>query len=314
VYNEFQKVVERCNWNRSEDLPIIPAVHVTRRSTAWQIAASGFAALATYDSGYYGKGIYFSTNAIYGLLYFSRNQMPAVIISYILPGNIYPVIEDPNDKTSTLLGKGISPYHSNYVLVQLDGMPVTEIKHKNFDELVIDQEGNVLPAYILFLSTKNLLPIYEQLKKVDDFELMSHEQVSINLENSASDDTVIPLSPVSKPYKSQFSQLPKRTESVPETMPSNKVVHMRTESVTEVNAKSKLAQMHTGIVQPAPLISNSSRTSPLSAFSKPKKPQEIRTTSLDAIEKELTKKSHPEKSEISTETHPPTLSDFLSDS
>jgi len=125
VYKEFTKFVNSFPWNQESMLPIIPVIHVTAWFSAWQIASSGFAALSRFDDGYYGKGIYFTTNAVYSLIYFSRNQKPGVIISYILPGNTYPVIEDPNGNSS-LLGRGISPYHSNFVLCQLDGMPCTE--------------------------------------------------------------------------------------------------------------------------------------------------------------------------------------------
>jgi hypothetical protein len=49
--------------------------------------------LSIIDAGFYGKGIYFSTTAIYTLPYFGTRKNPALIISWLLPGNVYPVIE-----------------------------------------------------------------------------------------------------------------------------------------------------------------------------------------------------------------------------
>lgn len=52
----------------------------------------GFAVLNTVDVGYYGKGIYFTSNAMYGLQY-AKPSEPVLLICWILPGNVYPVIE-----------------------------------------------------------------------------------------------------------------------------------------------------------------------------------------------------------------------------
>eukprot|EP01127_Copromyxa_protea_P014651 TRINITY_DN412_c0_g1_i1.p1 TRINITY_DN412_c0_g1~~TRINITY_DN412_c0_g1_i1.p1 ORF type:complete len:101 (-),score=20.34 TRINITY_DN412_c0_g1_i1:401-703(-) len=62
VYEEYQKVVEKYEWNVDEDnptkVPIIPLIHGTDAEVGWSIAKKGFASLATLDAGYYGKGIY----------------------------------------------------------------------------------------------------------------------------------------------------------------------------------------------------------------------------------------------------------------
>eukprot|EP01126_Amoeba_proteus_P000332 TRINITY_DN10100_c0_g5_i2.p1 TRINITY_DN10100_c0_g5~~TRINITY_DN10100_c0_g5_i2.p1 ORF type:complete len:109 (-),score=24.82 TRINITY_DN10100_c0_g5_i2:252-578(-) len=58
---------------------------------------------------------------IYTLPYFGKRQDPAIIISFTIPGNIYPVIEKHTDSNS-LMGKVINPgYNSHYVLVLPNG-------------------------------------------------------------------------------------------------------------------------------------------------------------------------------------------------
>jgi hypothetical protein len=48
--------------------------------------------------GYYGKGIYFSTSAVYIIPYFASKKRPAVLVSLLLPGNPFPVIENPHEE------------------------------------------------------------------------------------------------------------------------------------------------------------------------------------------------------------------------
>jgi hypothetical protein len=49
-----------------------------------------FANLSSLDDGFYGKGIYFTTHAPYSISYVSNRRDPAMIISWILPGNCFP--------------------------------------------------------------------------------------------------------------------------------------------------------------------------------------------------------------------------------
>jgi hypothetical protein len=52
----FNKKASEYNWNQFSSTPIIPTIHGTSEHAAWKIAASGFAALSSLDSGYYGAG------------------------------------------------------------------------------------------------------------------------------------------------------------------------------------------------------------------------------------------------------------------
>jgi len=90
-------------------------------SVAKCIAATGFANLNTTDDGYYGKGIYFTSSVLYAFPYYGRSREPVVIVSWVLPGNSYPVIEDQMS-SNNLCGKALlSGYNSHYVLTGPDG-------------------------------------------------------------------------------------------------------------------------------------------------------------------------------------------------
>jgi len=110
--------------------------------------------LSSLDSGYYGAGIYFTTSAKYAVPYFATKKDPAIILSWVIPGNAYPVIEHPR-KSGTLAGTIIKPgYQSHYVCTDNKGMPYPKVVHdyRNvYDEIVINQEAQVAPAYVLLL-------------------------------------------------------------------------------------------------------------------------------------------------------------------
>eukprot|EP01127_Copromyxa_protea_P011851 TRINITY_DN3020_c0_g1_i4.p1 TRINITY_DN3020_c0_g1~~TRINITY_DN3020_c0_g1_i4.p1 ORF type:complete len:129 (-),score=4.98 TRINITY_DN3020_c0_g1_i4:66-452(-) len=105
----------------------------------------------------------------------------AIIVSYVLPGNPYPVIEN-HAKSGNLVGKPIQSgmfsfdmkmswlrisskfhqffpcnlgplsfpgYQSHYVLTQRNGSIADPTKDEIFDELVIGQESQAVPVYIV---------------------------------------------------------------------------------------------------------------------------------------------------------------------
>jgi len=134
--------------------PVIPTIHGTSGTSAWLIVAGGFATLSSLDAGYYGAGIYFTTSAKYAVPYFATKPDPSILISWVMVGNAYPVIEHPRKKGS-LAGMIIKPgYQSHYVCTDNKGMPYPKITadYQNvYDEIVINQESQVAPAYVLML-------------------------------------------------------------------------------------------------------------------------------------------------------------------
>eukprot|EP01125_Pyxidicula_operculata_P003314 TRINITY_DN1390_c0_g2_i3.p1 TRINITY_DN1390_c0_g2~~TRINITY_DN1390_c0_g2_i3.p1 ORF type:complete len:1797 (+),score=397.91 TRINITY_DN1390_c0_g2_i3:489-5879(+) len=181
VREKYMEMVDQFNWNKNPDSePIIPAIHMTNSKVAWSIAEQGFVALSTKDDGWYGKGIYFTTKALYSLSYTSGPS--ALIISYVIPGNIYPATEDSRE-TKSLVGASLKPYNSAYAIVTKRGHPV---KNKNpreiFDELVITEEAQVVPVYIIYPDPDSMLKVGQEYVK------------NIDVRDSLLDDTTDPFS------------------------------------------------------------------------------------------------------------------------
>jgi len=103
--------------------------------------------------------MYFTTSTEYALPYFGTKKIPTVLVSYVISGNAFPVIEHPK-RPKNLMGAAIRPlYHSHYVITRKDGLPlprIPDIGQKYYDEVVIEQEPCILPVYLFKISTDNL--------------------------------------------------------------------------------------------------------------------------------------------------------------
>jgi len=146
---------QRCNnyvWNKNKKNPIIYAVHGTNMESVWKICETGFSTLGLVDEGYYGKGIYCTTNVQYACFY-SASSVKVLIISVILPGNIYPVIENPTVKPNLLGCPNVPGYNSHGVLVDEKGFPLKDSRTAKafFNELVIFQEPQICPRYVILV-------------------------------------------------------------------------------------------------------------------------------------------------------------------
>jgi len=173
VIEVFKQKMESWTWNKDlsiEDSVILPMVHSTEEKIAWSIAASGFAALAALDAGFYGKGIYFSSSALYTIPYFATKKEPTILICLTAPGNPFPVIEHPKEDNN-LFGKLIKPgYQSHYVLTSKSGNPWTEKNgpKNRYDELVLDLEAQVVPLFLLKIDKSNFPQLLEDFKNMSD--------------------------------------------------------------------------------------------------------------------------------------------------
>jgi len=148
-------------------IQIVPTIHGTSNIKAWKICSTGFAALQSLDSGYYGKGIYFTTCALYALPYFSNFEKPTVIISWVIPGNVYPVVESHKDEACSLLGHALrAGYNSHYVCVTKKGNVIQSADEEAYDELVIEQESQICPAYVIYLEKESVTNISSEWARV----------------------------------------------------------------------------------------------------------------------------------------------------
>jgi len=153
----------RSKWdsNQNNSLSILPMLQGTAEETLWKISQTNFATIATLDKGWYGRGIYFTSSVDYATYYSkkaSKNSLLSyLMLAYVIPGNIFPVIEDHDDVNDGLEGKPVinTGYQSHYVHVWPPGnSKVGRINpsQDNFvDELVVFQDAQTIPRYCIIL-------------------------------------------------------------------------------------------------------------------------------------------------------------------
>jgi hypothetical protein len=140
---------------------IVAAFHATDYSVARSICRTGFATLATIDAGWYGRGIYTSTHVNYVIPYMMNRQEPALIVTYVIPGNVYPVIESTSADNNLIGSSIIAGYNSHYICVNSHGqIPMKGLGE--YDELVVPQESQIVPAYIVRYHRSNLTSFDEK--------------------------------------------------------------------------------------------------------------------------------------------------------
>lgn len=130
----------------------------TSREAANKIAQTGFAALSKLDSGYFGTGIYFTSDVRYAQFYSqaaskSSNNL-CFVLAAVCPGNVYPVTE-AHDGENSLRGKPAqSGYQSHYTnVVSKNGDKFGHVCNPptadNYDELVVFQDVQALPLFVI---------------------------------------------------------------------------------------------------------------------------------------------------------------------
>lgn len=120
-------------------------------------------------------GMYFTSSALYALPYYGLKRSPAILVCLGAPGNAYPVVEGMKEK-DTFMGSPIkSGYQSHYVLTQVDGHPIPTVPTADipcYDEVVLAQESQVVPVYVVELHSKPLDPLFAKYQReivnVDD--------------------------------------------------------------------------------------------------------------------------------------------------
>jgi len=108
----------------------------------------------------FGKGIYFTTNAL------SPNITEDIIISFVYPGEIYPVVAtDVSSLCGTHLKNG---YNSHYVLTKKDGTVPTKQIEETFDQIVIGNSILTVPVFLIKVedSTKQQVTTTKQINVV----------------------------------------------------------------------------------------------------------------------------------------------------
>jgi len=131
----------------------------------------GFGVAAQTDGGYYGSGIYFTSNMSYASSYAERNPKGRVfLITLVTVGNPFPVTEDPFVEEDGVMVKNPESFHgqacrpgyqSHFVRVhstgERRGKPVLEECDPKFtaDEVVVFESSQALPLFLIFVRSPN---------------------------------------------------------------------------------------------------------------------------------------------------------------
>ena len=163
-YEDHTVTLLHCNENL--DVPLIPGVHGTDLEIANKIAQSGFVSLNSLDPGFYGsKSIYMSGSVCYCLPYAAGKRTPAIVISYLNMGNVFPVTEN-HQSTKSLMGLPLKAgYNSHFVLTNKDGY-IYNGEGNPETELVVAQEAQILPSFIVTLEAESCIREFEKWKRV----------------------------------------------------------------------------------------------------------------------------------------------------
>eukprot|EP01126_Amoeba_proteus_P061199 TRINITY_DN8186_c0_g1_i1.p1 TRINITY_DN8186_c0_g1~~TRINITY_DN8186_c0_g1_i1.p1 ORF type:complete len:145 (-),score=26.77 TRINITY_DN8186_c0_g1_i1:77-511(-) len=96
-------------------------------------------------------GVYFTSYTKYCLPYFASRNDPAVIVSYVNMGNVYPVTEHPKGEHSLVGASLMSGFNSHFVVVDSSGYPPNDESDPEllWDEIVVPQESQIVPVYLL---------------------------------------------------------------------------------------------------------------------------------------------------------------------
>jgi len=167
--DHFERQILNFEWNfnlQLEDCPILAVAHATCLKKATKILVTGFASISIIDKGYYGKGMYFSSSALYTIPYCLYAPDPCIIICFLLPGNPFPVIENPSTSENLIGSPIISGYQSHYIVTSMNGFPSPdENKSRKFNEILIDQESQVVPIFLVELDNSNFAELAQFVKR-----------------------------------------------------------------------------------------------------------------------------------------------------
>lgn len=129
---------------------LIPAWHGTRPEALQSIASTGYSNLRSTDDGYIGAGIYSTPEPKYAQQY-SRGML---LMNWISMFSAFPVIDGDMPK---LRGKGnYKNYDGHFAPVKFknnDYFPCTPQELPDFHEIVVFQQAQCLPRYIVYLSS-----------------------------------------------------------------------------------------------------------------------------------------------------------------
>lgn len=145
--------------SEDEKTQVVPMAHGTREAVGWKIAQSGFGIVSSLDVGWYGQGIYFTSDINYAQEYAEKStqdcsklhRVKVLLIALANPGNSFPVTEDPSGPGG-FRGKNCrTGYQSHYSVVNTLGFPSRQANQSGTkDELVVFELAQALPKYLIY--------------------------------------------------------------------------------------------------------------------------------------------------------------------
>ena len=153
---EYESRAAKFYWNEAGAQVTLPLLHGTSEAAVWKICQQAFGQVSTLDGGYFGRGIYFSGNFEYASRYSQSIGPKLFILAAVLPGNPFPVTENPFEPKS-YHGQACRPgYQSHISFVNTsDAMPTISTDLTNpaevVDEIVIFDYGQALPCFVFYM-------------------------------------------------------------------------------------------------------------------------------------------------------------------
>ena len=150
---------------------ILPVLQGTSDLGAYGVVNNGFGAVGHTDDGFYGRGMYFTSDLPYACKYAKETSLgPNIrvfVFSLILPGNPYPVTERPREPGS-FLGQACKPgFQSHYTVVESKVIKFAfPTRNEEFatlkdletaDEVVIFETAQTLPLFVVIYDATELL-------------------------------------------------------------------------------------------------------------------------------------------------------------
>lgn len=152
VIEFYEKYVHTFAWNKGLLVPVIACVSVGTETEIESICKFGFSTNSPQATfGKLGQGIYVSNSP--GATKESEEKK-FLLISYVIAGNVYPLIEGDLKKEKPIAGNPVkNGYNSHIALVDPDNREniVSDLEKSYVAEFVIEQRSQVIPAFIFHL-------------------------------------------------------------------------------------------------------------------------------------------------------------------
>ncbi len=166
VHQQFKDLAKPYQDSDYPAVNLLPMWHGTKTAITDSIFRAGYAALATTDSGFFGRGIYSAHEAEYSYRVYAK-QGGALILNWVACFSAYPVIDGDMNKFVMRNSQGLEVSISNYSNYDAHFVPVVPAhplnpnetdyyptKHNQphtYTELVVSQTAACLPRYLVEL-------------------------------------------------------------------------------------------------------------------------------------------------------------------